>query len=176
LPRSTPNSRVKDLVDLLLLARTGEVRQAQLAEAVPMTFDRRKTHAIPSALVPPPETWERQFRALAAECGLTSGMEDSQTIPRAAPAAPLIFAWRITKANAELQSPLPECRHLLRRSPHSRHVLYCEMYNIHRAAFWPLICYKLIRMEESTRLGAPAISEPLILRSQILRTSTNAIN
>jgi hypothetical protein len=77
LPRSTPNSRVKDLVDLLLLIRTGELRQTQLAEAVRMTFDRRKTHAIPSALVPPPETWERQFRALATECGLTSGAEDS---------------------------------------------------------------------------------------------------
>jgi hypothetical protein len=68
---------VKDLVDLLLLIRTGEVRQAQLAEAVRMTFDRRKTHAIPATLVPPPESWEGQFRTLATECGLTSGMEDS---------------------------------------------------------------------------------------------------
>jgi len=32
LPRSTPNSRVKDLVDLLLLARTGQVRQTQLTK------------------------------------------------------------------------------------------------------------------------------------------------
>ena len=77
LPRTTPNSRVKDLVDLLLLIRTGEVHRAQLAEAVRMTFDRRKTHVIPSTLVPPPESWEGQFRALATECGLTSGMEDS---------------------------------------------------------------------------------------------------
>jgi hypothetical protein len=42
-----------------------------------MTFDRRKTHAIPSTLAPPPESWESQFRALATECGLTSGMEES---------------------------------------------------------------------------------------------------
>jgi len=77
LPRSTPNSRVKDLVDLLLLARTGQVRQTQLTEAVRMTFDRRKTHVIPSTLVPPPESWDRQFRALATECGIASGMEDS---------------------------------------------------------------------------------------------------
>ena len=61
LPRGTPNSRVKDLVDLLLLVRTGEVRQTQLTEAVRITFDRRKTHA----------------RTLATECGLASGMEDS---------------------------------------------------------------------------------------------------
>jgi len=77
LPRSTPNSRVKDLVDLLLLIRTGEVRQAQLAEAVRLTFGQRKTHAIPPALVAPPETWESQFRTLANECGLVSGMKDS---------------------------------------------------------------------------------------------------
>jgi hypothetical protein len=52
LPRSSPNSRVKDLVDLLLLIRTGEVRQTQLTEAVRMTFDRRKTHAILNAGAP----------------------------------------------------------------------------------------------------------------------------
>jgi Nucleotidyl transferase AbiEii toxin, Type IV TA system len=77
LPRSTPNSRVKDLVDLLLLIRTGDVRQAQLAEAVRMTFDRRKTHVVPPTLVPPPESWETQFRELAAECGLSSGLAES---------------------------------------------------------------------------------------------------
>lgn len=77
LPRSTPNSRVKDLVDLLLLVRTGEVRQTQLTEAVRLTFDRRKTHTIPSTLEPPPESWEGQFRALAAECRIASGVHDS---------------------------------------------------------------------------------------------------
>jgi hypothetical protein len=77
LPRSSPNSRVKDLVDLLLLIRTGEVQQAQLVEAVRLIFDRRKTHAIPSKLVPPPESWENQFTVLATECGLTSGIEES---------------------------------------------------------------------------------------------------
>lgn len=68
---------MKDLVDLLLLIRIGEVRQTQLGDAVRMTFDRRKTHTIPLALVPPPESWESQFRTLAAECGLASVMGDS---------------------------------------------------------------------------------------------------
>jgi hypothetical protein len=77
LPRSTPNSRVKDLVDLLLLIRAGEVSQAKLAEAVRITFDRRKTHEIPTTLSPPPESWEIPFRELAAECGLSSGVSDS---------------------------------------------------------------------------------------------------
>ena len=77
LPRSTPNSRVKDLVDLLLLVRTGEVRQLELAEAVRMTFDRRKTHALPPKFDPPPESWENQFSVLASEVGLESVMEES---------------------------------------------------------------------------------------------------
>jgi hypothetical protein len=76
-PRNTPNSRVKDLIDLLLLIRTGEVRQTELREAVRLTFDRRKTHAIPQTLIPPPESWENQFIVLASECGLSSGMEES---------------------------------------------------------------------------------------------------
>jgi hypothetical protein len=77
LPRSTPNSRVKDLVDLLLLVRTREVRHPQLTEAVRMTFDRRKTQVIPSTLVPPPESWAKQFSTLATECGIASRMDDS---------------------------------------------------------------------------------------------------
>jgi hypothetical protein len=76
LPRSTPKSRVKDLVDLLLLARTGDVRQPQLAEAVSMTFDRRKTHPVPTIPPPPPESWETAFQELAAECGLPLGLGD----------------------------------------------------------------------------------------------------
>jgi hypothetical protein len=64
-------------VGLLLLIRSDEVHQPRLAEAVRMTFDRRKTHTIPSALVPPPQSWDSQFRTLAAGCGLTSGMAGS---------------------------------------------------------------------------------------------------
>ena len=80
LPRSTPNSRVKDLVDLLLLIRTGEVRQAQLAEAVRMTFDRRKTHAIPSTLVPPPESWEAPIQGTRHR--VRTDIRDGRQLPR----------------------------------------------------------------------------------------------
>jgi hypothetical protein len=76
LPRSTPNSRAKDLVDLLLLVRAGGLSQANLAEAVHMTFERRQTHPVPTTLAPPPASWETQFRKLAAECGLSSDLEN----------------------------------------------------------------------------------------------------
>ncbi len=77
LPRSKPNSRVKDLVDLILLLRSGDLRQEKLPAALRLTFERRKTHAIPAQLVPPPQSWETQFQELAAECGLSSGLDDS---------------------------------------------------------------------------------------------------
>jgi len=79
LPRSAPNSRVKDLVDLLLLVRKGDVSYAQLAEAIRMTFDHRKTHSVPATLNPPPKSWETQFTELAAECGLSLRLEESFT-------------------------------------------------------------------------------------------------
>ena len=77
LPRNTLNSRVKDLVDLLLLIRSGEVHREKLREAIRLTFERRKTHAIPNQLAPPPESWDTQFRTLAAECGLSAGLNDT---------------------------------------------------------------------------------------------------
>jgi hypothetical protein len=79
LPRSAPNSRVKDLVDLLLLVRKGDMRHAQLAEAIRMTFGHRKTHSVPTTLNPPPESWETQFTELAVECGLSSRLAESFT-------------------------------------------------------------------------------------------------
>jgi hypothetical protein len=70
---------VKDLVDLLLLIRTGDLRGGNLAEAVRLTFERRQTHPIPTTLLPPPASWETQFRKLAAECGLSSDLENGFT-------------------------------------------------------------------------------------------------
>ena len=39
-------------------------------ETLRLTFERRKTHALPSELVPPPPDWQGRYRALAEECGL----------------------------------------------------------------------------------------------------------
>ncbi len=68
--RETPNSRVKDLVDMVLLIRLGTLEKAKVREALRKTFARRNTHPVPNQLIPPPPAWERPFRALADECGL----------------------------------------------------------------------------------------------------------
>lgn len=54
LPRSTPNSRVKDLVDLALLVHAGKLKLARVSSAIDATFARRGTHAVPRRLDAPP--------------------------------------------------------------------------------------------------------------------------
>ena len=71
LPRQgAENSRVRDLVDMVLLIQSGTLRSEVVSDAVHITFQRRKTHDLPKALAQPPEDWERPFSALAKECGM----------------------------------------------------------------------------------------------------------
>jgi hypothetical protein len=72
LPRSSQNSRVKDLVDLALLIADGRLDRRRVADALQLTFARRETHTLPASLSKPPEDWQTPFRALAEECGLHS--------------------------------------------------------------------------------------------------------
>ena len=68
--RPRPNSRVKDLVDMVLMVRRFDLDVDRLAEAIDATFSRRNSHPVPEALAPPPENWAQPFVALAAETGL----------------------------------------------------------------------------------------------------------
>ena len=70
LPRSSPNSRVKDLVDLALLIADNQLDRRRVIDALHLTFDRRGTHALPTSLSVPPPDWQTPFRALAEECEL----------------------------------------------------------------------------------------------------------
>lgn len=78
LPRfGAANSRVRDLVDMILLVRSDTLDKAKAVEALQITFARRKTHALPSELASPPSDWERPFKVLAEECGLQISMEET---------------------------------------------------------------------------------------------------
>ena len=70
LPRQTPNSRVRDLVDMLLLLQSSKLSPDAVVKALQATFIKRATHPIPATLVPPPAGWNPRFAALAAECNL----------------------------------------------------------------------------------------------------------
>ncbi|MBI1789811.1 MAG: nucleotidyl transferase AbiEii/AbiGii toxin family protein [Acidobacteria bacterium] len=75
LPRSAANSRVKDLVDLVLLIESGGLASKLTADAVRMTFDRRRTHELPLSLLKPPRDWQGRFLALAEECRLARDLD-----------------------------------------------------------------------------------------------------
>jgi hypothetical protein len=76
LPRvGMENTRVKDFVDMVLLIQRTKLDTTQLPAAIHETFQRRKTHQIPSSLPPPPASWSTPFAEMASECGLESEME-----------------------------------------------------------------------------------------------------
>ena len=75
LPRQgRPNSRVKDLVDLLLLVESGTLDPDRVGQCIEATFRRRDTHPVPSSLEPPRPTWAGPFADLASECGLSQDL------------------------------------------------------------------------------------------------------
>jgi hypothetical protein len=70
MPRERPNTRVKDLPDLALLAGIKPLDSARLRAAMEQTFEFRKTHALPTLLPEPPAAWESSYAAMAREDGL----------------------------------------------------------------------------------------------------------
>jgi len=67
---SGPNTRVKDLVDLLLIAELGQALSGtELRRALEATFAERGS-ALPSQLPDPPTAWERPYQVLAREARL----------------------------------------------------------------------------------------------------------
>lgn len=66
MPRERPNSRIKDLPDLALLASTGEIDAVLLRTALETTFEFRGTHALPGELASPPREWAETYRAMAS--------------------------------------------------------------------------------------------------------------
>jgi len=71
LPRNErANTRVKDLVDLVLLIESAELDPVRLKRDIADTFRRRMTHPVPSGLDAPPDFWKPVFEKLAGECGI----------------------------------------------------------------------------------------------------------
>ncbi|MEV3964838.1 nucleotidyl transferase AbiEii/AbiGii toxin family protein [Nocardia sp. NPDC050193] len=64
-----PNTRVKDLVDLVLLIEDGLQPNAELVAVAQHVFAIRKTHPVPHHLPDPPPLWRGQYPLAAA--GLT---------------------------------------------------------------------------------------------------------
>lgn len=74
MPRRVPNTRFRDLVDMVLMIRMG-LDGKKTAAALAATFKRRNTHPVPKKLEPPPAAWAAPFVELAKECGLSTQID-----------------------------------------------------------------------------------------------------
>jgi hypothetical protein len=67
LPRARPNSRVKDLPDIALLAGAREIEAGRLQTALEQTFGARKTHGLPTSVPAPPSGWAAPYARMVEE-------------------------------------------------------------------------------------------------------------
>jgi hypothetical protein len=67
MPRQRPNSRVKDLPDLALLATAQPLDAHRLRAALDQTFTFRKTHSLPTSVPAPVGTWRVPYEAMARD-------------------------------------------------------------------------------------------------------------
>ncbi|MFA6118483.1 MAG: nucleotidyl transferase AbiEii/AbiGii toxin family protein [Parachlamydiales bacterium] len=64
------NSRVKDLIDMILLIKLKQINLSNFKLVIQKVFKTRKTHKIPQVLESPPLEWTSLYNALAAECDI----------------------------------------------------------------------------------------------------------
>ena len=81
MPRKRPNSRVKDLPDIALLAGVREIEAEGLRRALEQTFTSRKTQALPASFPPPPPAWAAPYARMVEEDELR--WADLATVARA---------------------------------------------------------------------------------------------
>ncbi len=67
---SGESTRIRDWVDILLMAEMGTFNALSLRRALEATFDARETHPLPEHLPTPPANWEPTFRQLNREMEL----------------------------------------------------------------------------------------------------------
>lgn len=76
-PRDRPNTRVKDLADLMLLIDDGLAADAALRRVVERVFASAGTHELTTVIEEPPEFWDAPFAQLAADLALSvSSLEE----------------------------------------------------------------------------------------------------
>lgn len=74
---SGASSRVKDFVDLLLLAELGDFTNSELEKAIAATFTKVGKHEIPKRISPPPRNWLQTYRRMSGEVGLEVSFDEA---------------------------------------------------------------------------------------------------
>jgi len=75
------STRVKDLVDLVLIAtdKATTLTAGALRAALDDTFTRRDTHRLPQSIPRPPQAWTIPYRKIAGEVGLDTAIATGHT-------------------------------------------------------------------------------------------------
>jgi len=68
------STRVKDLVDLALIAELSSLDATALRQEIDWIFGRRETHSAPRALPSPPPEWALPYGRLAEEVGISADL------------------------------------------------------------------------------------------------------
>jgi hypothetical protein len=68
--KSGETTRVKDWVDILLIAQTGNLSAKRLSDSLQATFSARQTHPLPEKMPLPPPGWARIFKKQSGEVQL----------------------------------------------------------------------------------------------------------
>jgi predicted nucleotidyltransferase component of viral defense system len=68
------STRVKDLVDLVLIGEMAELDAERLSHALAVTFEQRAQQALASAVPRPPSSWARPYTELAREVGIATDL------------------------------------------------------------------------------------------------------
>lgn len=71
-----PNTRVKDLPDLLTLIEHGLEPNEELLATVESLFETRRTHPVPGTLPVPPVSWQTAYEQFATEVALDASTLD----------------------------------------------------------------------------------------------------
>jgi hypothetical protein len=77
------STRVRDLVDFVLIRTLERVDAQRLRQAITQTFAQRKTHTMPHGLPPPPADWEVAFRREADAVGVTTALDEAHRLSAA---------------------------------------------------------------------------------------------
>lgn len=67
------NTRVKDLVDLVVLIERGVLDVPTLRRGLDVTFEARQRQSLPIELPEPPSVWAQDYRVLSTEAGVSVG-------------------------------------------------------------------------------------------------------
>ena len=78
--KNRTSSRVRDIVDMVLLIKNGKLNKDRFKQAIELTFDCYGLIKAPLYLNEPPSTWEASFFELATECELEISLDKAYSI------------------------------------------------------------------------------------------------